>query len=230
MPLQRRLRFSSRLLFVVAIFVGHVPIGQNDDSRSESLTLSSFFRISDFEVSIVAIFEFFTEVVLEPVGPLGVFFNNFFEVVEELAVGIDASDLNVRASMADEITLKKWDGLESLQTRNKLLKRSVQFEDLLEEQEFHRPSPPVREGTDTLPPRARHWRRPDRRPPNLRGEVVEQAPTGDVGPRSSCTLDGNWITSVAAIVAPHTCTLVRDALGVPTPSTSRLITYSCAFF
>src|SRR5215470_4598929 len=141
MPLQRRLRFSSRLLFVVAIFVGHVPIGQNDDSLSKSLTLSSFFRISDFEVSIVAIFEFFTEVVLEPVGPLGVFFNNFFEVVEELAVGIDASDLNVRASMADEITLKKWDGLESLQTRNKLLKRLLQFEDLLEEEEPHCLSP-----------------------------------------------------------------------------------------
>lgn len=34
----------------------------------------------------------------------------------------------------------------------------------------------------------------------------------------SCADNGKWITSVAAIVAPHTCTLVRDAWVLITPA------------
>ena len=35
---------------------------------------------------------------------------------------------------------------------------------------------------------------------------------------SSCTLNGKRITSLAAIVAPQTCDLVRDAFGVQAPT------------
>jgi hypothetical protein len=31
---------------------------------------------------------------------------------------------------------------------------------------------------------------------------------------ASCVRNGKWITSLTAIVAPHTCTLVRDAASV----------------
>ena len=47
---------------------------------------------------------------------------------------------------------------------------------------------------------------------------MKSASAGEAPLGSSCTLNGKWITSVAAIVAPQTCTLVRDAWVLVTPA------------
>jgi hypothetical protein len=99
--------------FVVAILVGHVPIGQDDNARRTFFALPALFRGLDFEIDVVSIFAFLIEVALKPVGPVCVVLDNLLEVVEELAVGIHAGDFNVRTGVANEIPLEKWDGLES---------------------------------------------------------------------------------------------------------------------
>src|SRR6266849_6509367 len=44
-------------MFVIAIFVRHIPIGQNKDTRWEPFPLSSLFRVADFEIDVIAIFQ-----------------------------------------------------------------------------------------------------------------------------------------------------------------------------
>jgi len=48
--------------------------------------------------------------------------------------------------------------------------------------------------------------------------------------RTACLPKRNRITSVAAIVAPQTCDLVRGAFGASNTGASRLLTYEIAFF
>jgi len=98
-------------LFVITVFIGHIPIRQDDDSGRQTFPLPSLFRIADFEVDVVAIFELRVVGTLKPVGPLGVILYDFFKVVEELAIGVYTRDLNVGTGMLNEITLKEGDGL-----------------------------------------------------------------------------------------------------------------------
>jgi hypothetical protein len=98
-----------RELFVMAVFVRPITIGKDYDSWGQSFPLPPQFRISDFEVDIVSILELIVEAALEPIGPFSVVLDNLLEVVEELAVGIDASDLHIGSCMPDEFALKERD-------------------------------------------------------------------------------------------------------------------------
>jgi hypothetical protein len=76
------------VLFVITVFVRPIPIGKDDDSWGQSFPLPPLFRIPDFEVDVVSVLELFVKVALEPIGPLGVVFDDFLEVVKKLAVGV----------------------------------------------------------------------------------------------------------------------------------------------
>jgi hypothetical protein len=104
--------------FVIPVFVGHIPVGQDDNAGRESFPPSPLFRTADFEVDIVSIFEPFVKAALKSIGPLGIVFDNFLEVIKELAVGIDASNFNVGPRMAEEISPKESDGLKFHQAGN----------------------------------------------------------------------------------------------------------------
>src|SRR5712664_3393125 len=75
--------------FVVSVFVGHVPIGEDDDATWKSFPPSSFFRVPDFKIDVVPILQPFIKLTLKSVGPLGSVLN---ETIEELAVCIYAGD------------------------------------------------------------------------------------------------------------------------------------------
>jgi hypothetical protein len=92
---------------VESVFIGHIPIRKNDHARWQSLTLSSLFGVSDFEVNVIAILEVMIESALKSIRPFCVVLDDVFEVVEELAVGINTSNFNVGASVPDEITLEE---------------------------------------------------------------------------------------------------------------------------
>jgi len=109
MPLEHGLLSPLRVLSVITVFVRPIPIGKDDDSWGQSLPLPPLFRIPDLEVDVVSVLEPFVEVALEAIGPFGVVLDNLFEVVEELAIGVHASDLHVGSSMLDEFALKEWD-------------------------------------------------------------------------------------------------------------------------
>jgi len=118
-------------MFVIAIFVRHIPIGQNKDTRWEPFPLSSLFRVADFEIDVIAIFQLLIKGPLKSVGPLGVVLNDFFKVVEELAISVYTRDLNVGAGMLNEITLEERDGFQSFQANHEAVKGMVEFNDLL---------------------------------------------------------------------------------------------------
>jgi hypothetical protein len=114
MPFRRRPDSAARALFVISVFVGHIPIRQNNDSGRQSLPLPSLFRIADFKVDVVTISELCVKGTLKPVGPLGVILNNLLKVVEELAVRVYTRNLDVGAGVLNEIALKEWNGLQTL--------------------------------------------------------------------------------------------------------------------
>jgi hypothetical protein len=151
MPFRCRPSSPDGLFFVIAIFIGHIPIREDDDSGRQSFPLPSLFRIADFEVDVVAIFELLVKGALKPVSPLGVVLNNPLEVVEELAVRVYLRYLNIRTRVANEITLKKPDGLQTCEVRDEMVERLVQFEDLLKELEFHSSRPPAAKEGRMLP-------------------------------------------------------------------------------
>jgi hypothetical protein len=107
MPLEHRLFSPLRVLFVITVFVGPIPIGKDDDSWGQSFPLPPLFRIPDFEVDVVSVFELFVEVALEPIGPFGVVLDNLLEIVEKLTVGVYRCNFNVRASVLKEIALEE---------------------------------------------------------------------------------------------------------------------------
>jgi hypothetical protein len=93
---------------VVAIFVRHVPIGQDDYAWRKPFALPTLLRRFDFEVDVVSVFELFVEVALEPpIGPFGVVLDDLLEVVEEFAVRVYPCNFYVRASVPYEITLEE---------------------------------------------------------------------------------------------------------------------------
>lgn len=101
----------ARAPFVKTILVGHVPARQNDDARGKPFSPSSLFRAADFEVDVVTISELLVKSALKAVGPLGVVLDNLLEVVEEFAVGVHPRDLDIGASVSNEIRLEERDGL-----------------------------------------------------------------------------------------------------------------------
>jgi hypothetical protein len=72
-------------LAVESVFVRQVPIGENDYSRRQALSLSSLLGISDLEINIVLILEPFIKPPLKAIGPFRVVLDDGFKVVEELA-------------------------------------------------------------------------------------------------------------------------------------------------
>ncbi len=117
---------------VETVFVGHIPIREDYDARRESLSLPSFLGVSDFEKDIVPVLELLIEPALKSIGPFRVVLDDRFEVVEELAVGINARNFDVRASMLNKIALEEWDRLQLLKASHELVERGIQFNDLLE--------------------------------------------------------------------------------------------------
>jgi hypothetical protein len=120
------------LILVEAVFVRHIPIGKDDDPWSKAFALSTLFRGPNFEVDIVPVLEPFTEFALKTVSPFGVILNNLLEVIEKLSVGVHPRDFNVRQGVTDQLALKKWHLLQTLQSFRYLVKRAVQFGYLLE--------------------------------------------------------------------------------------------------
>jgi hypothetical protein len=99
---------SCGLLLTVAVFVGHIPIGEDYDTRGKPFPFSSFFGVADFEIDVVRVLQFLVEVTLKSVGPLGIVLDDDLKVVEELPVGIHPCNFNVRARVLDEISLEEW--------------------------------------------------------------------------------------------------------------------------
>jgi hypothetical protein len=129
---------------VDSVFIGHIPIRKYDHARRQSLTLSSLFGVSDFEVNVIAILEVLIEPALKSIGPFCVVLYDVFEVVEELAVGIYASNFNARSSVTDKITLEESNRLQLFKAAHQSIERNVKINDLLKEIEFHAPPPAPR--------------------------------------------------------------------------------------
>jgi hypothetical protein len=129
------------LLVVMTVFVGHVPIGEDDDARWKPFPLSSFFRVADFEIDIVRVLQLLAEGALKFVGPFGVVLDDHFKVIEELAVGVDPRNFNVGPSVLNDIALEEWNGLQFLQARDEPIEGLVEFNNLLKEREPHSPPP-----------------------------------------------------------------------------------------
>jgi len=53
--------------------------------------------------------------------------------------------------VANDITLKEPDGLQTCEVGDEMVERLVQFEDLLKELEFHSPRPPAAKEARALP-------------------------------------------------------------------------------
>jgi hypothetical protein len=107
MPLRRGLLSPLRLLFVMQVFVGPVPIRKDDDSGRKSFALPPFFRFADFKVDVVSVLQLFVEVALEPISPFGVVFDDLLEVIEELTVCVHTGDFDIGPRMPNENTLKE---------------------------------------------------------------------------------------------------------------------------
>ena len=88
-------------LAVESVLVRQVPIGENDYSRWQALSLSSLLGISDFEINIVLILELFIEPALKAVGPFRIVLDDGFEVIEEFAVGVHSRNLDVGDGRAE---------------------------------------------------------------------------------------------------------------------------------
>jgi hypothetical protein len=125
------------LLLIVAVFVGHIPIWEDYDTRGKPFPFSSFFGVPDFEKDIVRVLQLLVEVALKSVGPLGIVFDDGFKVVEEFPVSIYTRDFNVGATVLNEITLEERNGLQSLQANNQSIKGLIEFKDLLKKAELH---------------------------------------------------------------------------------------------
>jgi hypothetical protein len=147
---------------------------------------------------------------LESISPPGVVLDNLLEVIEELAIGINAGDLNVREGVADEVSLKKRHGLQVLQACRYFVKQAVQVDHLSKQRELHGRRPRI--------PRAVEGRRKS-------GDAATGGKLGvglglaDLNEKpASCGGSAKQIASVAAIVASFKATLVRGAWVLVTPA------------
>jgi hypothetical protein len=120
-------------VFVIPVFIGHIPIGQNDDTRRKRFPLSSLFRVADFEIDVIPVFQLLIKGALKSVCPLGVVLNDLFKAVEEPSVGIYTRNFNIGAGVLNKVTLKKRNGLQSLKANKKPIERLVDFNNLLKE-------------------------------------------------------------------------------------------------
>jgi hypothetical protein len=98
----------------MAVFIGHIPTRQNYDTRGKPFPLSPLFRVANFEIDVIPVFQLFVKGALKPVGPLGVVLYDFFKAVEEFTVGIHTRVLDIGACVLNEVTLKKRNGLQTL--------------------------------------------------------------------------------------------------------------------
>src|SRR5215468_6162777 len=187
------------MLFVVPIFVRHVPVGQNHDTRCQSLAPPTLFRSFDFEVDVVPVLQLLIEFPLESISPFRVVLDNLLEVIEELSVGINPGDLNVREGVADEVSLKKRNGLKTPQGRRYLVKRAVQIDHPLKEWELHDCTSLVAE--NGRPTMERSIARKGTKRHSEEREEVRNRLTRLNEKRRSCATSGKRIASDAAIVA-----------------------------
>src|SRR5271170_964971 len=91
-------------LLVIAFFVGHIPTGQDDQARRQSLFLAPLLGVPDFEIDVVRVFDLLVVFALEFVGPYSIVFDDLIEVVEEFPVGVHAGAFHVGAGVADYVT------------------------------------------------------------------------------------------------------------------------------
>jgi hypothetical protein len=120
-----------------SIFVGHIPIREDDHARRQPLSFSSLLGISDFEIDVVPILELLVKPALKPIGPLCVVLNDGFKVIEELTVGINTRNFNVGTSVLDKVALEEWDRLQLFKAGHESIERDVNFNDLLKERQLH---------------------------------------------------------------------------------------------
>jgi hypothetical protein len=133
-------------LAVESVFVGQVPIGEDDHPRRQALSLSSVLGISDVEINIVPILEPFIKPELKAVGPFRIVLDDGFEVIEELAVGVHTRNLDVGAGVLNKIPLEEGNSFQPFEAGHQSVKRGVNFNELLKNPHFHWPVPRFGDG------------------------------------------------------------------------------------
>jgi hypothetical protein len=99
-------------LAVESILIGHIPIREDHDTGQEALSLASLLGVSDLEIEVISILKLLVKPALKSIGPFRVILDDGFEVVEELAIGVNTRNFNVGPSMLNEIALKERDRLQ----------------------------------------------------------------------------------------------------------------------